>query len=813
MFKKKVRLSPGLVRNYLKVTLRIFRRQAGYSLINMLGLAIGMACSLLIVLWVCDELGYDRFHQNGQDIYRVIALGKQGNDCNSPAPLAPTALAEIPEVVAAVRIGWIPRIMLQCETRAFYEDKGIAADPALFSMFSFPLLRGDNAFTAPDRIILSAGMAKKYFGNDDPIGKTMLAEGQIPLKVAGIMADVPRQSHFRFDYVIPFTFAEAYHLWGLEWGDFNFKTYIQTRPQRSEVEVIRKLNQVAQAHQCPQVIQKMATFSIQRLHDIYLNPIGPYDIPLSSKTYVYLFSFIALFIALIASINFINLATARAEKRAKEIGLRRIIGAERHQIAIQFFSESLLITILSLPLALLLAGIAMPYFNELTGKEFSLLPFSPDLMVSLVGIAGLVGLLAGVFPALYLSAIQPLHAVKESLPFRSIGKGRSAGWVRRGAFRRILVTVQFIIAITLIVATLVVDSQLRTIREKSWRLDKDQILTVPIKENIGHQYDLFRSELLRNAAIVNVAAKDCLPTDLENNTTGVSWEGKTEDQNTILMETIRVDENYFSTMGMEIVAGRGFSAAFPGDRGAAFVLNEQAVGKAGLKDAVGKSFALYGQRGTIVGVVKNAMFQTLRQELRSQVFHLFDDLAKESFKGVALIRIKGGLSGQPLSAVIDHVRRVWDGINVNAPFEYNFLDQQIDAQYGGEQRLGTLFGTFALLAVFISCLGLLGLVAFTAEQRTKEIGIRKVLGASVPRIVNMLCREYLVLVALANVIAWPIAYIAMHRWLQGFVYRTGIGVDLFLLAGLSALLIAVFTVSFQAISAARANPVESLRYE
>ncbi len=807
---KRSRFSPALLLNFLKVALRTFRRQAGYSLINVLGLAIGMACSLLIVLWVRDELDFDRFHRNGKDIYRVIALGKQGNDCNSPAPLAPAVVAEIPEVIAAVRIGNVPRVVLQYEKQAFYEDNGIAADPTVFRMFSFPLLRGDGSFDAPDRIVLSASLARKYFGNDDPIGKTLLAEGRVPLKVAGVMADVPRQSHFRFDYVIPLKLAEALDMWGMQWGDFNFRTYIQARPQRSEAEIIRKLNQVALAHRCPQVIHKMAVFSIQRLRDIYLHPIGPYDIPLSSKTYVYFFSFIALLIALIAGINFINLSTARAEKRAKEIGLRKVIGADRSQIVAQFFGESLLITLLSLPLALAMVGIALPHFNELTGKEFSLRLLSSDLAVSLAGIASLVGLLAGVFPALYLSAIQPAQAVRGTLPFRLIGKGQAAGWVKHGALRRILVTLQFTIAITLIVATLAVGGQLRLIQEKSWRLDRDQILTVPIKENIGRQYDLFRGELLKHPAIANVAAKDCLPTEVENNTTGVSWEGKTEDQNTLVMETIRVDENYFSTMGMEIVAGRGFSKAFPGDKETAYVLNEQAVSKAGLQDAVGKPFALYRQRGTIVGIVQNAIFQTMRQELRPQVFHLFRDMATESFKGVALIRIK---AGQRLAAVIDHVRGVWHGINAYAPFEFHFLDQQIDAQYGSERRLGKLFAAFALLAILISCLGLLGLVAFTAEQRTKEIGIRKALGASVPRILNLLCREYLLLVILANGIAWPIATIAMRRWLQGFVYRASIGAELFLLSGLSAMAIALLTVGFQAIRAARANPVDSLRYE
>ena len=807
------RFSPALWLNYLKVALRTFRRNAGYSLINILGLAIGMACSLMIVLWVRDESGFDRFHQNGQDIYRVTTTGKFGNDFSSPAPFAPAVAAEIPEVAAAVRVHYFPRVTFQHEKRVFYEENGITADESLFRIFSFPLLQGDipSAFTAPDSIILSSSMAEKYFGTADPIGKTMLAEGEIPLKVAGIMKDVPRRSHFRFDYVIPFKFVEAHPIWGLEWGDFNFKTYIQARPQRNEAALIRKLNQVALAHKCPHVVHQMCTFSIQRLRDIYLNPIGPYDIPLGSKAHVYLFSLIALFIVLIAAINFINLSTARAEKRAKEIGLRKVIGADRRQIINQFFGESLLITLLSLPLTVILVRLALPYFNELTGKVFTLQAIAPDMLWSLAGMACVIGLLAGAFPALYLSAIQPAAVLKDSLASRAVGKGRQA-WVKRGALRRILVTSQFVISITLILATLVVAGQLRLIREKSWHLDRDQIVTVPIKENIGKKYDRVRGELIKNRAIADVAAKDWLPTGYgtRNDTTEVTWEGKTEDQKTIMMGTTQIDVNYFTTMGMELVAGRGFSAAFPGDKGTAYVLNEQAVAKTGLQDALGKAFAIGGQQGTIVGIVKDAIFHSLRQEPRPQVFYLYDDLGKDSSEGTVFIRVKGGM---PLPAVITHIQKVWNSVNFYAPFEYHFLDQQIDAQYGSEQRLGKLFGAFALLAIFISCLGLFGLVSFMAEQRTKEIGVRKVLGASVPGIMLMLTRGFAKQVLMANLLAWPLAYFLLGKWLQGFIYRTSIGADQYLFSGMLVLVLALLTSGYQAVKAARMDPVKSLRCE
>jgi len=806
------RFSPGLLLNYLKVALRNFRRQSGYSLINILGLAIGMACSLLIVLWVRDESGYDRFHRNGRDIYRIITIGKNGNDFSSPAPFAPAVAAEIPEVVAAVRVHNIPRVTFQHENRVFYEENGITADASLFRIFSFPLVQGDidRAFAAPDTIILSSSMARKYFGSEDPIGKTLLVEGQIPMEVAGIMRDVPRRSHFRFDYVIPFKFVEAHPLWGLEWGDFNFKTYIQTRPQRNEAEIIRKLNQVALKHNCWPVVHKTASFSIQRLHDIYLNPIGPYDIPLGSRTNVYLFSLIALFIVLIAAINFINLLTARAEKRAREIGLRKVIGADRRQIIGQFFGESLLITLLSLPLAVTLVWIAMPHFNALTGKEFALQVLAPDMLWSLAAIACVIGLLAGAFPALYLSAIQPVHIFQKSIPFRSSRRNRPAGWVKFGTLRRVLVTSQFIISITLILATLVVGSQLRLMRQKSWHLDRDQIITIPVKENIGPKYDLVRSELLKNRAITNVAAKDWKPIGMRNDTNGVTWEGKSEDQNSILMGTTQIDVNYFTAMGMEFVAGRGFSAAFPGDKGTAYVLNEKAVEKAGLKDAVGKSFAVGEQKGTIVGIVKNTYFESLRQALRPEVFYLINGLAEDSSDATVFIRVQGGM---PLPAAITHIQKVWNSVNLHAPFEYHLLDQQIAAQYGSEQRLEKLFGIFAMLAIFISCMGLFGLVSFVAEQRTKEIGIRKVLGASIPGIIYLLTRGFCKQVLLANLLAWPAIYFIMGKWLQNFAFRISIGINLFIFAGTLVLLVALLTAGFQAVKVARMNPTRSLRCE
>jgi len=484
--------------------------------------------------------------------------------------------------------------------------------------------------------------------------------------------------------------------------------------------------------------------------------------------------------------------------------LRKVVGADRKQIINQFFGESTMVTLSALALAVVLAKIAMPAFNALTGKQLAFRLFDPGVLLSLGGIACFVGLLAGAFPSLYLSSFQPAQIVK----------GRSSGWIKKGSLRRILVIAQFSISIALILATVVVFNQMNFIRQKSWNSGRDTLLYIPFKENIGLKYDLVRSKLLENPSISAVGAKDAVPTFVNNNTTGVGWTGKTADQDDIHMETIRVDYDYMKTMGMEIVDGRGFSTDFSGDVGKAYVLSEEAVRKAGIKNPVGKMFRLYGSIGTIVGVVKNSFFQNFRQELRPQVYYLFKDLPAESSDlGVILIRVKSAAAGRPLSDVIAHIEKVWTSVNTSAPFEFHFFDQTIEAQYAGDRRQGKLFGAFAFLAVFISCLGLFGLASFLAEQRTKEIGIRKTLGASIPDIILLLSKDFTRAVLVANLIAWPVAWIVMNRWLQNFTFRTSLHLWIFFAAGSAALILAWLTVGLQTFRSARTNPVEALHYE
>jgi ABC-type antimicrobial peptide transport system permease subunit len=801
--------------NYFKLAFRHMKRQKAFSFINIVGLAIGICCTLLILFWVRDELSYDKFHEHRQDLFRVICIGAEDSYFGSPAPFAPAIVAEIPEVVDAVRVRKASRYVFKYKDAVFYENNGISADPSFFEMFSFPLVKGDvkKTFSDPMTIALTESMAYKYFGDQDPLEKMIQVEGQAELKVVAVVADVPSNSHIQFDYVIPQKLVEVAGMCGLNWGDFNFRTYLKAVPQRDEQALIRKLNEVSEQHGCPQIVSKQLTFSVQPMSEIYLNPLGNYDIPLGDKRYVYLFSLIAVFILSIACINFINLSTARSERRAREVGLRKVVGANRMQVVRQFFGESVALAFLSLGLAIGLANLLTPVFNGLTGKNMAFELLSLDVLISLAAITCLVGFMAGLYPALYLASFEPINVLRSNLGWKVLLKKQSSRFIRKGILRRILVVTQFALSIILILATTVVYHQLSYMRNQSWSMKDDIILHVPAKDKIPSQYDVFKTELLRHPQITSVTIKDVVPTSLRNNTGSVDWEGKNPDQDNINMETTRIGYDYFKTMGMEIVAGRGFSPDFPGDVGSGFVLNEEAIKITGLEDPVGKMFRLYGMRGTIVGVVKNTHFHSLRVALMPQVFYPFTDLSNQSFGGVILIRISNLDSSAALSNTVSFIEGVWNDMNSFAPFEYHFLDETIDALYQNEQRLGRLFSYFAFLAVFISCLGLFGLVSFVAEQRTKEIGIRKAMGASIKDIMLLLSKDFTRWVLLSNLIAWPLGWYAMSLWLQNFAYRTSVAWWSFLAAGAVALVIAWLTISLQTVKSARANPVDSLRYE
>jgi ABC-type antimicrobial peptide transport system permease subunit len=793
-----------MFKNYLKTTFRNTTRHKGYSFINIAGLAIGMACTLLILLWIKDELSYDRFHENGKDIYRIMSYGTrymiEGFD-GTPAPLAPAILEEVPGIVNYTRFSDVPKLVCKYEDKVFYENRGLIADPSIFEIFTFPFVQGDpqTAFSEPLDIVITETMAEKYFGNEDPVGKTMEIDGQ-PAAVTGVIQDIPHNSHIQFDFLSSYKFIQKVSSYGMSWGSFNFVTYLQLEANRDIQEIGRKITAVAAKNNCPQV-KDGVEFRLQPLSAIHLDNRAAHRnyINVGDRKYVYVFSIIAFFVLFIACVNFMNLSTARSTTRAKEVGMRKTVGASRRQLVMQFFGESFFLTSLACAIALILVMLLLPAFNQLTGKNLKLDLFDFQLVSGLIIIVFLTAMTAGIYPAIYLSSFRPVKVLKGV--FKSEGKSQ--------AFRRILVVIQFSLSIALLIGTSVAYNQLRFLRHSKLGFNKENIIYVPVKENIGKRYDAFKAELLNDSDILSVAAQYYLfAADGPFRSTGYDWEGREEGQEQDIILNL-VDYDFIPMLDLELVEGRNFSQEYATDASQAYILNEEAIKEMGIQDPVGKRFS-YGKReGTIIGVLKNAHFRSLHVEIEPHVFFILRDVSAATQYGVVLIKINGHKTEEALTKI----KGVWESINPISPFEYHFLDQKYDSLYGNEKKIGTILNAFTLFAIIISCLGLFGLASFLTEQRTSEIGIRKVLGASESGIVFLLSKQFTKWVLIANLFAWPAAYFVMSQWLKSFAYRINIGFWVFLLSGMLAVGIAVFTVSFQALRAARANPIDSLRYE
>jgi len=792
-----------MFKNYLKTTFRNTTRHKGYSFINLTGLAIGIACTLLILLWVKDELSYDRFHENGKDIYRIMSYGTkymiEGID-GTPAPLAPAIKEEVPGIVNYARFSDVSKLVCKYGDKVFYETRGLIADPSIFEIFTFPFVQGNpkTAFSEPLDVVITETMAKKYFGTEDPIGKTIEVEGN-PAAVKGVIRDIPYNSHIQFDFLSSYEFIEEITGYGTSWGSFNFVTYLQLERDRDIQEIGKNITAVAAKNNCPQV-KDGVEFRLQPLSAIHLDNRGAFRnyADVGDRKYVYVFSVIAFFVLFIACVNFMNLSTARSTTRAKEVGMRKTVGASRRQLILQFFGESLFLTMTACVFALILVTALLPAFNQTAGKQLRLNLIDIQLVLGLIIIVLLTALTAGSYPAIYLSSFKPVKVLKGM--FKSEGKGQT--------FRRVLVVTQFSLSIALLIGTSVAYNQLRFLRHSKLGFNTENIVYVPIKENIGKSYDAFKSELLSDPNINSVAAQYYLFAEQSFRTTGYDWEGREKDQEVDIILNL-VDYDFIPMLGLELVEGRNFSKEYSTDATQAYILNEEAIKKMRMQDPVGKQFS-YGQRkGTIIGVLKNAHFRSLHVNIEPHVLFFLDDVSIATEYGVVLIKINGDKTEEALAKI----QGVWKEFNPITPFEYHFLDQKYDSLYRKEQKIGTILNAFTLFAIIISCLGLFGLASFLTEQRTREIGIRKVLGASEPSIVFLLSKQFTKWVLIANIFAWPAAYFIMNEWLKSFAYRINIGIWVFVLSGMLAVGIALITVSYQAIRAAWANPADSLRYE
>jgi putative ABC transport system permease protein len=789
--------------NYLKVTWRNIRRYKGYSFINIVGLAVGLTSCILILLWVQDELSYDRFHTSADDLYRIVAEWRKTEPATHYwpvcAPLAPALKEEFPEIIRATRFTRLRRGQLvKFGDKNFTEAQICLTDPDFFEMFTFPFIQGDvqTALSNPDSFVLTEEMAAKYFGTENPLGKTLNINNEYDFTVTGVIKNIPHNSHLQFDFLASFVRIEDFErAWAVldNWTLSGFATYVQLDKNASRVELTDKIANYLQKH----VQESKDIIYLQSLKDVHLfsshiqfGMEGQGDI-----RYVYIFSIVAFFILVIASINFMNLATARSSNRVKEVGLRKVVGAKRAQLIRQFFCESVVMAFCSLILAVVLVELFLPVFINLSGKQLSL-DFTShiNILSAIVLLTLITGFLSGSYPALFLSSLRPVKILK------GISKTEGQGYL----FRRILVVSQFSLSILLIICTVVVSHQVGFMRNKKLGFDKEQVAYFPIRDELVQRYESLKSELLKNTGIKNVAVSSNLPTSGVILTTDkVTWEGKNPEE-VVVLEVTSAGYDFTETFNMEMVKGRSFSKEFSSDEEEAIVINETAEKIIGIEDPAGKQLVFGESAVTIIGVVKDYHFKSLHSEIEPLVLAIVPSLYRYVF-------VK--LDAADIPNTLINIESTWKSFFPDTPFEFHFLDEAYEKLYRSEQQMGTLFNSFTILAVFISCLGLFGLASFMAEKRTKEIGIRKVLGASVIGIVALLNKQFAKWVLIANVIAWPVAYYAMSRWLQGFAYRINLGIWIFALAAAIALGIAVVTVSYQSIKAALANPADSLRYE
>ncbi len=789
--------SVQMIKNYLKVALRNIRRYKGYSFINIAGLAIGLACCLLITIWVLDELSYDKFHENAANLYRVEEdqhySGRIFYVYVTPYPLGPALKTEIPEIVDATRVVWPGGILFKYADNTFFEDNGRAVDPSFLKMFTFPLIRGDEntALDSPYSLLLAENLAKKYFGEDDPIGKVVTLNNQHEFTVRGVFENIPHNSYLQFDFLIPYEILKnSGQTREEDFGTNSIYTFVQlpdsTPPEQANQKIFGFIR--------TKVPESRTDLRLMPYTKLHLHEFFGYEKGAGAIQYVYIFSIIAFFVLLIACINFMNLSTARSANRAKEVGLRKVVGALKRHLIRQFYGESVVYAFIALVFAVGIVTLLLPAFSNLSGKELSWnVAGVATVLIGLLGITLFTGLVAGSYPAVVLSAFQPARVLKG-------GAWSGSGGAR---FRRVLVVVQFALSILLIIGTAVVYQQLNYIKTMRLGWDKEHLVYIPLRADTKKSYSALKQELIQNPQILNVTGTSQLPIYISSNSGGAQWEGK-DPELQILIGFNAVDFDFIETLKIEMADGRSFDKKYTSDQSQSWIVNEE-VAKLMNKDSViGERFSHVGVEGTIVGVMKNFNYQSLRNKIEPLAI-----VVDQNSLNYMIIRIPP----EEVSVSLGFIEKTWKRIMPSYPFEYRFMDDRYNMMYRSEERIGTLLRYFAVLAVFVACLGLFGLASFMAEKRTKEIGIRKVLGASVSQVTRLLCKEFFLLVLMANVIAWPAAYFVMRKWLQSYAYRVDLGYFVFIGALLLALFVALLSVGYQAIRAARANPAESLRYE
>lgn len=795
----------AMLKNYIKIALRNIKKQKVNSFINISGLAVGLAAVILLLLYIQYEISYDRFHEKADRIYRVAIEEKESRRLGiaTPAPLAPLMRADFPEVEDAVRFMKRDNRLVSYHDQHFIENNFFFVDPEIFDLFSLELLEGnpEAVLSNPNSVVITETMAKKYFGHENPIGKIIRFEDVYDFQVTGILTNLPENSHFQVNFLAPFLAQEQIWKW-IDLPGWRFKmyqTYFTVKENMRPTGLEQKIYSIYRDHYGDEYAGKY-TFLLQPLTRIHLHSNATREIGNNADLQtIYILTLIALLILMIASINYTNLTTAQSSRRLKEIGLRKVIGANRNQLIKQFIGESFIVTAFSFIIAFFIAGLALPAFNTFVGRNLSLnFMANTEFLVWLCTLLGAVGLFAGIYPAFSIAAVRPTSLLKE----RAVG-------FKKSKLRTSLVVAQFTISIILIIITFIIKGQMHFVRTTNVGYTKDNIVVVDMNdERIEENIENIKIELLRNPNISSVAASSYLPHNTGGNNLP-SWPGKPDDLE-VQMYFNPVDYDFLDLYNIELVEGRNFSREFPSDANGAVILNETALKTIGWESGVGKDFihATFNDEKKplkIVGVVKDFHMLSLHQPIAP--FYFTCDL--EHAATHLSVKIRGENTSEPIQYIQDVLKR----FSPNYPFNYQFFEDMFNSTYRSEQKLGNVFSFFSILAIIIACMGLFGLALFSTIQRAKEIGIRKVLGASVSGIVMILSKEFTGWVLLANVIAWPVAYYASNRWLEQFAYRIDITLWVFLASGMFALVIAVFTVCYQSIRAALANPVESLRYE
>ena len=795
--------------NYLKVALRNILRHQTQSFINIFGLALGMTCCFLMLMWVVDELSWDRFHTNASTLYRVEQdqpTPQGAFHVNlTPYPMGPALLAELPEVQNAARVAYPGVLLVRAGEKVFYESNAATVDPSYLEMFSFPLVRGDSksALDDPSSIVLTEEVARKYFGNDDPLGKTLLVNSKYPFTVTGVLRNLPANTSLQSNILLPFVFEKRSGANLENWGWNHIVTWVQLHEGQDVAAVNTKISQLRRRHfldqlrnrpgapQNPQVSD--VRFQLMPLTDLRLYGRFGFGQSTGSIQSVSLFSVLALFILLIACINFMNLSTARSATRAKEVGLRKVAGAKRTSLAWQFYSESILMTVLAAALSLAIVELLLPLFNAVSGKEFSYAsPMRPDFLLAMGLVALLTAVLSGTYPALLLSAFQPIEVLKGR--FLSSGRG--------SVLRRVLVVFQFSLSVIMIVGTFTVSRQLNYMREKNPGYDKEHLIYLPLRGDTQQRYASFKERLVNDPLILGVSGTYDPPTSMSANGGGADWEGKDPNFRPLIGEAA-VDYEYVQTMKISMAEGRSFSRHYASDSTTGVLVNEAVAKLMGGGSVVGKRFS-FANDGTIVGVMKDYHYSRVQSAIEPLAVYLAPSKVR-----YAIVRLQAG----NVAGSLARVKAAWGEVNPSYPFEYRFFDEDFARMFESDQRMATLFRYASLFAIIVACLGLFGLASYVAEQRTREIGVRKVLGASVAEIAALLSKEFVKWVLLANIVAWPVAYFLLEKLLQNYAYRTPFLWWLYPLALLVTVGVALLTVSYQSIKAARTNPVNALKYE